>query len=107
VLAVLGLLRLLIGFGSLQLERRRERLLRDGVPATAVVRSVTQLGTKSGYPLIEAKLEVTTADGKTAMSTRRGAIEPQYAGEMVEGASIPVRCDPDDPSRLAIAWTEL
>src|SRR4051812_37809428 len=53
VVALIGLLRFLIGFGSLVVERRRERLLRDGVPATAVVKSVTQLGTKSGYPLIE------------------------------------------------------
>lgn len=107
IVALLGFLRFVGGVAVLALERRRERLLRSGTPATATVKSVRQLGTKSNHALFEATLEIAEPDGTTTTVKRRGAVEPQYAAELAVGATLPVRIDPDNPSAVAVAWGEV
>ena len=102
-----SLARFLIAFYSLRVERRRQRLLREGTPATATLRSVEQRGQKFGHQLFVADLEVQLPTGETRTITRRGAVEARFAGEVTEGATVPVRIDPDDPSTVVIAWDEL
>ena len=104
ILALLGLLRTLAGAAVLLVERRRSGLLRDGVPATGVVVSSEQSGTRLGHPLFELELDVSAEDGRKARVTRKGAVPPQYAGEFAVGNEIPLRVDSDDVSVLAVDW---
>jgi hypothetical protein len=107
LLGLAGLLRLLGGVAVLAFERRRLRLLRDGVPATGKILSTRQLGEKLGHPIFESEFELTAPDGTTHKVMKHGAVEPQYAGEMTVGNEFPVRMNAGDPSTFAIDWDNL
>jgi hypothetical protein len=104
VLALAGLLRLVGGATVLGLERRRKRLLREGVAATATVVSAREVRKQAGYPIYEMDLKITRPDGTETTAEKRGAIPPQYAGSVTPGTELPVRVDADAGSAFAVDW---
>ena len=88
-------------------ERTRKKLLVDGTPATGTITSVEPLGDKYGHAMFRTTISVEMPDGRTEVVERRGAVEPQYAGEMIVGARLPVRIDPSNPSTVAVDWDNL
>jgi len=104
VIALLGLIRFLGGTAVLLFERRRLRVLREGTPATALIRTTRQVRTQAGYPIFESELVITLPDGRTETITRRAALPPQYAGEFTPGTELPGKVDPDDLSTFALDW---
>ena len=104
VIALLGLIRFLGGTAVLLFERRRVRVLREGTPATAVIKSSRQVRTQAGYPIFESELVITLPGGRSEAITRRSAIPPQYAGEFTPGTELPGKVDPDDLSTFALDW---
>jgi hypothetical protein len=107
ILILLGFLRTLSAGAVLLFERNRKRLLVSGTPATGTITSVEPLGEKMGHPMFRTTISVVMPDGRTEVVERRGAVEPQYAGEMVVGAQLPLRIDPAVPSALAVDWDSL
>jgi hypothetical protein len=104
LIALLGFLRLLAGAGSLAGERRRQRLLKEGLQGTAVVKTAEQVATKLGHPIYKMTLVVSAPNLPDSTVTKVGAIEPQFAGSVEAGAELPVRVDPGDTGTFAIDW---
>lgn len=82
---------------------RRQRLLRAGIAATAIVYRVQS--TSEGRARVA--LEV-TLDGESPYRTVLLTKLSSTKGHNVKrGAVLPVRIDPDDRNRLAIDWVRL
>jgi hypothetical protein len=107
LLMLLGLIRLVGAAAVLYFERNRKKLLVSGTPVTGTITSVDRLGDRFGHAMFRTTLSIEMPDGRTEVVERRGAVEPQYAGEMVVGATLPVRIDPAVPSALAVDWDNL
>ena len=106
-LALLFLLRAIAAGGILLFERNRQRLLRSGTPGTATIRSAEQVRTYMGYPIMKVVFDVEGPGSEREVVDRTAAVPAQYAGELVPGAEIPARLDPDAPGLAVFDWNAL
>jgi hypothetical protein len=106
-IALFGLVRTSGGLATLGLERRRARLLREGVEGTALVKSSRQVTIRYGVPVMDMELEVETPGRNPSTQRKVGGVPWGYAEEVAEGAELPVRIDRKDPSNFALDWDRL
>jgi hypothetical protein len=92
---------------SLARERsEKARLLREGMRATARIRSVRQSpvqGKTRGYLNIELELDI-SGGGETWRVQRRERVPELHVRRVAVDAVLPVRVDSNDRSRLLIDW---
>ncbi len=85
------------------LQGERDRLMRDGLAGSATIVGIQQnvarttLGTWH-----ELALDVALPDRDTYRATRRVALELSTAPHITVGATVPVRVDPSDRSRVLV-----
>jgi hypothetical protein len=80
-----------------------QRLAEHGRPASAIVMSVRRTGEQiGGDPELELGLSL-ALDGTQITRTHRQVVSRLAASELVVGAILPVRVDPNDPSVLTVA----
>jgi hypothetical protein len=107
LVALFGLILFAVGTGSQLRERRRRRILREGVPSTATVRSIEEVRPDPRNPIYKMSFAVALPSGGTRDVERLGAIEVQYAGSIAVGTELPIRMDPDEPEHFAVDWQSL
>lgn len=74
-----------------------------GTPATARILSLRDTGGRlNSNPAIEFQLEIQPAIGPAYTATTNAIISTVYLPRFQPGASIAVRVDPADPSKVAI-----
>ncbi len=92
---------------SLARERsEKARLLREGIRATARIRSVRQSavqGKTRGHLNIDLELDISGA-GATWRVQRREPVPELHVRRVAVDAVLPVRVDANDHSRLLIDW---
>jgi hypothetical protein len=101
-----GFLRMMAGVAVLLVERRRIRILREGIPATATVTSLEEIGKVAGWTNYKWTLSLTRPDGTVKTAERRGAVPPQYGGSIEAGDELPIRLDADGET-FAVDWDRL
>ncbi|MBB4665217.1 hypothetical protein [Conexibacter arvalis] len=80
-----------------------QRLMATGLVGQATVEALRDTGmTIDGNPRVEFDLLVTVDDGDPYPVTHRQAVSPLVIGNFQPGASIPVRVDPADRTRVLI-----
>lgn len=80
-----------------------QRLADHGRAASATVMSVRRTGTQvDGDPELELGLSM-ALDGRLITRLHRQVVSRLAASELVVGAVLPVRVDPEDPTVLAVA----
>jgi hypothetical protein len=81
------------------------RLRAEGLPGIATVLGVGQTGlTMRGHPLLALELEV-QVEGRPPYRVRRREYVPRdRVDALAAGEALPVRVDPEDPSRLVVEW---
>lgn len=102
--AILGL----VGAVFLALGHRaalRDRLHELGIPGEARIAGVAQTGTLvNNNPYVKLDL-VVAVPGHPPYEVRHGEVVPLVLlGRLAAGATLPVKVDPDRPSRLVIVW---
>lgn len=80
-----------------------ERLLTEGMPATATLNAVQGTSGRVGANPI-MKLDLTVNLVSVILRT---VVPVQHAHRLQAGAPIPVRVDPDDATRCAVDWAAL
>lgn len=92
-------------FQPLLAQRDASRLLEEGVPATAIVRAITDdtrpRGSASWFRM-GLDLEVRQG-GRQPYRVANDYLTPS-AAELQVGTELPVRVDADDPAAIAIDW---
>jgi hypothetical protein len=79
------------------------KLLRTGEPATATIVEVTDTGgTINQQPIFKFTLDIRRRDGSTYRTTIRQIVSRTAQGAIRPGMTVPVRVDPDRPTKAAI-----
>lgn len=80
-----------------------QRLMATGLVGQATVQAVRETGTTiNENPQIEFDLLVSVDEREPYPVTHRQVVSPLVIGNFQPGASIPVRIDPADPSKVLI-----
>lgn len=81
------------------------QLAQTGLPAQATIESAQQTGTMVNYnPEVRFSLKLTHPNTGVEYTVEMTSVVPQIAIPQVQpGAQVPVRVDPDDPQRVALA----
>jgi hypothetical protein len=98
LLAVLGVLLVV-----LVLQKRGNKLLRNGVPGVAVILSVQQTAARDGgRPVANIALEVTPREGPGFQAVAQQVILPANSYLFQTGKQVPVRFDRANRSNIII-----
>jgi len=89
----------------------QERLQRVGVDAMATVRGVHDTGgtiTVGGAdnPIASLDLDVHRAGMPDVRTTTRTSVPRLFVPRLVLGATLPVKVDPADPSKVIVVWSD-
>ena len=103
IVAMLGLMRFLGGVAVLLVDRRRKRILAEGVASTATVVTAEKLEQRFGYPMYAMELKVKMPDGSERTEKKRGAIPPAWEGSVGPGTELPVKVR-DGDGASAVDW---
>lgn len=106
LLGVALLLLTVFWFAMIRPARRHRRVLRDGVPAIAVIRRVHDPNTRirGSRFIVRIDLDVAAPDGRTVPASTRTVLDLMRDAPVREGTTVPVRVLRDDPARVAIDW---
>jgi hypothetical protein len=86
-------------------QRMAHRLRTVGVPARGDVLSIGSTSSQiGGRPVIRLELTIQPPDGIPYPTTVRNAPPAHLIGLLRPGVSLPVRTDPDKPTRVMIDW---
>jgi hypothetical protein len=101
ILGVIGIVFLIIGARA----AARDRLHDAGVSGQATIAGITQTGMwMNNNPYVKLDL-VIQIPGHPPYEVKHGEIVPQVLlGRLTNGASLPVRVDPDRPSHFVVEW---
>ncbi|MBI4259595.1 MAG: hypothetical protein HY658_03420 [Actinobacteria bacterium] len=93
------------GVGPISLADLRDRLAGRGVEASARVENVIDIGVSmDGMKLLVLDLSVTVPGKPPYRSTGPSLVPGDRTDRAVEGATLPVRVDPDHPDVLMVDW---
>jgi hypothetical protein len=86
-----------------------ERLMKDGVDGQATIRGVRDTGTTIGVggmdnPVADLELDVHAVGRPDTRATIRTVVPRLAVARLVIGGTLPVKVDPSDPSKVAVAW---
>jgi hypothetical protein len=85
----------------------REKILREGSPATAVILDADPTGNVSNsQPEIRLRLKVSPPDGSSYETETVMVVNPVYIPEFQPGKTVKVKYDKEDRSKVAIEETE-
>jgi hypothetical protein len=85
---------------------KQRDLLKTGVPGTATIRKFTTTGKLVDFnPQVVLDLDVVLEDREPYPVELMTVASQTGVVQLVPGASIKVRVDPDDPQSLAIDWS--
>lgn len=85
------------------LRRERDRLMRDGLKGSATIVGIQQnVATTTLGSWHELALDVLLPGRDTYRATRRVALELSTAPHIAVGATVPVRVDPTDRSKVLV-----
>lgn len=85
--------------------KRARKLLATGIPAQAVVESMTDTGmTVNGQPVVNFALNVRLDGGETYRVTHRQSLPRIPMGIVVPGVTVPVKVDRERRERVRIDW---
>ena len=82
---------------------KNKEVLSEGVPATAVIKDVTDTGNRyNNNPQVKMTLEVTPKDGKPYTAQIITVVSVVYLARLQPGTVVNVKYDPKQPSRVAL-----
>ncbi|MBP9762831.1 hypothetical protein KBD34_04410 [Patescibacteria group bacterium] len=85
----------------------REKLLREGLPATAIVLDADPTGNvRNAQPEVRLRLKVSPPGGTEYETEAIMMINPIYVPEFQPGKMVKVRYDKEDRSKVAVEETE-
>ncbi len=94
-----------VGLPFLIMSRNARRLLATGLPAQAVIETMSDTGmTVNGQPVVGFGLAVQPADGPAYRVVHRQSLPRIPMGMVVPGAVVPVKVDPARRERVRIDW---
>lgn len=94
-----------VGLPFLIIARNGQRLLATGIPAQAVVESMSDTGmTVNGQPVVAFALGVRMADGHAYRVTHRQSLPRIPMGVVAPGVMVPVKVDRERRERVRIDW---
>jgi hypothetical protein len=106
ILAATGLIMFVIGIILWVRRANAQRVKATGVPGTALVLGVTQTSLYvNGQPMVELKLQVSTAMQAPYVVNKREAVPRMMMGRLTSGQPLPVMVDPAKPDNIVITWT--
>lgn len=83
---------------------KSQRLLKDGVAATAVIKEMTDTGSRfNRNPEVRLTLEVTPKDGQPYTAQLTTVISTVNVARLHPGAIVNVKYDPEQPTHVALA----
>jgi hypothetical protein len=122
MMGALGVMGFLVAFGLIEASGPRDRYHQDrivpadvarrleegdGIAARAVLEDMHEAGWMvNERPLLHLELRVTREGREPYPVTVTEEVPPWGMGRLLQGATLPVRVDPDEPEHLVILWKE-
>lgn len=96
-----------IGYFVFWPEHKREELIKNGLPADAIILNADPTGsTYNSQPEVRLRLRVSIPQGETYEAETEMIVNPIYAPQFQPGMKVKVRYDKDDRSKVAVEETE-
>jgi hypothetical protein len=106
ILGVVGVGLLLFGIRSRRKAKDVGRVEQTGLPGQATIVGMTQTGMYlNENPQIDLQMQVTVPSKGTYEAHHKSFIPLMLLGRLQQGATFPVKVDPQDPQNIVIDWT--
>lgn len=101
ILGLVGVILLAVGYRA----AAKARLRTTGVPGTATIVGLTQTGTwVNNNPLVGLDLAISVQGNPPYAVSVREVVPQILIGRLTNGQPLPVKVDPNEPTRVLIEW---